>query len=69
VDASVETCETRDVKGLYNLARKGSIPNFTGISYGSEIPISPDIHIRTDSFTVEESIQQIADYLLEQQYI
>ncbi len=69
VDASVETCETRDVKGLYNLARKGSIPNFTGISDPYEIPTSPDIHIRTDSFTVEESIQQIADYLLEQQYI
>ncbi len=62
VSTPVEECEKRDVKGLYEKARKGEIPNFTGISSPYEAPISPDITIDTTNKTLEEC----ADYVLEQ---
>lgn len=69
VDASVETCESRDVKGLYKLARKGAIPNFTGISDPYEKPLEPDIHIKTDESTLQESIAVVLEYLENEKYI
>lgn len=48
VDAPLETCETRDPKGLYRKARAGLIPNFTGIDSAYEPPRQPDIHLHTD---------------------
>jgi adenylylsulfate kinase len=47
------------VKGLYAKARKGIIPNFTGISAPYDPPVLPAIEIRTDEETVEESVQKI----------
>ena len=60
VDAPLEVCERRDVKGLYEKARKGMIPNFTGIDSPYEVPQSPFITVRTDILSAEDS----ADLLL-----
>ncbi len=59
VNCTVKVCEERDVKGLYAKARKGIIPNFTGISAPYDPPVLPAIEIRTDEETVEESVQKI----------
>jgi len=62
-DCSLETCEKRDVKGLYKRARAGEIKQFTGISSPYEQPQNPDIHIHTDSQSLSESVHIIAAYL------
>src|SRR5881409_3709074 len=59
VQASVETCESRDVKGLYKKARAGEIPEFTGISAPYEPPLEPELVIRTRDQSVEASVGQI----------
>jgi adenylyl-sulfate kinase len=59
VDAPLEICEQRDVKGLYRKARGGEVKNFTGIDSPYEIPQAPDVHIATDKLTVEESLQKL----------
>ena len=63
VDAPLEVVIERDVKGLYKQAMAGVIENFTGISDPFEAPEKPDIHIRTDRQTPEESTQEILRYL------
>ena len=69
VDASVETCESRDVKGLYKMAREGKIPNFTGISDPYEEPLEPDIHIQTNDSTLQDSVAIVLDFLERENYI
>jgi adenylylsulfate kinase len=69
VDASVETCEARDVKGLYKKARAGEIPEFTGISAPYEAPERPEIAIDTNRQSVEESVEQVVRYLEEKGYL
>lgn len=69
VDAPLEVVKERDVKGLYEKAIAGEIPNFTGISDPFEAPQNPEIHVRTDEQTPEESAQFMLDYLEEQGYI
>ncbi|MBW2961531.1 adenylyl-sulfate kinase [Mesonia aestuariivivens] len=61
VKASVEACEKRDVKGLYQKARNGEIKNFTGISAPYEEPENPDIIVNSEEQTIKESIQLIMD--------
>ena len=56
VDAPLEVCEQRDVKGLYKKARAGEVKNFTGISSPYEKPTHPDVVIATDKMSVEESM-------------
>ena len=63
VDASVETCIGRDVKGLYEKAIAGEIPNFTGVSDPYEAPVSPEIIVDTNTETLEESVNKILTYL------
>jgi len=69
IDTPLEVCESRDPKGLYEKARRGEIPNFTGISSPYEAPEDPEIHVRTAERTVEESAEQIVEYLKEKGYI
>ena len=69
VDASVETCEGRDVKGLYRKARAGEIPEFTGISAPYEAPLSPELVLDTNRQTVDESVGAILRYLEEKGYL
>jgi bifunctional enzyme CysN/CysC len=63
VDAPIETCISRDPKGLYAKAKAGLIPNFTGISSPYEAPENPDIHIKTGDFTAEECAEQVLQAL------
>lgn len=57
VNAPLEVCEQRDVKGLYKKARAGEVKNFTGINSPYEIPNNPDVTIHTDKNSVEASIE------------
>jgi adenylylsulfate kinase len=61
VNCTVEECEKRDVKGLYAKARKGIIPNFTGVSAPYDQPVLPDVEVRTAEETIDESAQKIID--------
>ncbi|MES9971389.1 MAG: adenylyl-sulfate kinase [Candidatus Thiodiazotropha sp.] len=63
VKASVETCESRDVKGLYKKARAGEIPNFTGISSPYEVPENPEIIIDTENREIEECVDSLLESL------
>ena len=65
----VEVCEERDVKGLYKKARAGEIKDFTGISAPYEAPENPDLVIDTDQISLEESVKQVMDLLLERRVI
>ncbi len=69
IDTPLEICESRDPKGLYKKARKGEIPNFTGISSPYEAPIKPEIHIKAGETTLEEAVEQILVYLRENNYL
>lgn len=64
VDAPLEVCEERDVKGIYKKARAGQIPNFTGISAPYEAPENPDIHVQTGGRSVEECVKQITRFVM-----
>lgn len=64
VNAPLEICEQRDVKGLYKLARDGKIKDFTGIDSPFEVPVSCDLEIRTDLLTVEESTGKLLNFVL-----
>ena len=69
IDAPLDVVIDRDVKGLYKKALAGEIPNFTGISDPFEAPENPDIHIRTDQQTPEESAAEIIAQLESLGYI
>ncbi|MCI2946920.1 adenylyl-sulfate kinase [Staphylococcus caledonicus] len=68
-ECSVEECEKRDPKGLYEKARSGEIKEFTGISAPYEAPNHPEITINTEQQSVEASVEHILNYLKEKQYI
>lgn len=55
VNAPLEVCEQRDVKGLYAKARKGLIKEFTGIDSLFEPPVHPDIEVRTDLWSIDKT--------------
>lgn len=69
VDASLETCEKRDPKGMYLKARSGEISHFTGISSPYETPQNPELHIVNNQITLEDASNQIIEYLIEKKYI
>ena len=64
VDAPLEVCEERDVKGVYKKARAGDIPNFTGISAPYEAPANPDIHVQTGGRSIEECVKQMVEFVM-----
>ncbi len=66
VDASLEQCERRDVKGLYQKARAGEISRFTGIDAPYEPPEQAFLTICTDKTDVQESIDQLFFSILPQ---
>jgi adenylylsulfate kinase len=69
INAPLGVCEQRDVKGLYQKARAGSIENFTGISSSYEVPLNPDIECQTDRETVNQSTSKVLKKLEELDYI
>ena len=64
VDTPLEICEQRDVKGLYKKARAGEVKNFTGIDSPYETPVSPDITIRTNEMSLEESVEKLLEFVV-----
>ena len=63
VDCSVDVCEERDPKGLYEKARTGEIQNFTGISDPYEAPESPELVVDTETLDPAECVDQIIERL------
>ena len=59
INAPIEVCEARDVKGLYKKARKGEIKGFTGIDSPYEAPDQPFAEIRTDEITIEQAVEEL----------
>lgn len=64
VNAPLEVCEQHNVKGMYKKARLGIIEDYTGISSPFEHPDNPDIEIRTDLLTIEESVNKCLEIIL-----
>ena len=64
INAPLEVCEQRDVKGLYKKARKGEIKGFTGIDSPYEAPENPALEIKSNELSAEESVENIFDFLV-----
>ncbi len=63
VSTPLEECERRDVKGMYEKARRGEIENFTGVSDPYEAPDRPEIVVDAGRQSVEESVRQVSEYV------
>jgi adenylyl-sulfate kinase len=63
INCPLHVCEKRDVKGLYAKARKGLIPNFTGIDAPFENPKQPDLTINTEAEAPEASLKKLLDFI------
>lgn len=68
VNTPIEKCEERDAKGLYELARKGVLKQFTGITDPYEVPIDPEIVINSSDTPPENLVEQIFDRIKELGY-
>ena len=64
INASLETCKQRDVKGLYKKALNGKIKNFTGISSNYEAPEQADLELITNEKSFNESIEELSKFVL-----
>jgi len=64
VECPIEICEARDVKGLYQKARRGEIANFTGISSAFEAPVNPEVTVHTSKEIVRNCVNQILSFTL-----
>lgn len=63
VDTPLDVCEARDTKGLYKKARQGAIKGFTGIDQMYERPENPDLIVKTENCTLEDSAATVIDLL------
>ena len=63
INAPLAVCEERDVKGLYQKARKGEIKGFTGIDAPYEAPTNPALEIRTDQMDVAAATEEILSFV------
>jgi adenylylsulfate kinase len=64
VNTSIEECEKRDVKGLYEKARRGEIKDFTGVNAPFEVPVNPDINLLTSGRSIYDTLQEVLKYVL-----
>ncbi len=64
MNASIETCEFRDTKGLYAKARRGEIRDFTGIDSPFEPPDHPDLEFNSSELTIEKTIGKALHFIL-----
>jgi len=69
VNAPLNVCESRDVKGLYLKARAGELLQFSGVDDPYEPPENPEVECRTDLETIEESVQKILQFVRARQGI
>ena len=65
VSTPIEECERRDVKKLYQKARRGEIPNFTGVNSPYEAPVNPDITVDTSSRSIDECVEEILGVIMQ----
>lgn len=63
INASLETAEERDPKGLYEKARKGEIKGFTGVDAPYEEPTNADLIVENNDQSIEESVDQLLEYV------
>jgi adenylylsulfate kinase len=63
INAPMATCESRDVKGLYKMARAGEIQGFTGVNQAYEEPENPALELRTDVLGVDEAVDILFTFL------
>lgn len=63
VNAPLEACEARDVKGLYQKARAGQIKGFTGIDAPYEPPENPHLELRTDQLNLHDCVRALFEFL------
>jgi adenylylsulfate kinase len=64
LNPSLDSCEHRDVKGMYKKARAGQIADFTGVNAPFEAPENPNLEIHTDTENIQTSLQQLLDNIL-----
>ncbi len=69
LDADVEVCSLRDVKGLYSKAKAGLIKEFTGIGDVYEQPSNPEVTLQTGTDTIDTSLQQLISWLTNNQFL
>ena len=68
-DTPIEICETRDVKGLYNKARAGEIPEFTGISSPYQVPDNHELTVKTGTASLDACVQQVIDEMIRRGFV
>lgn len=61
--APLEVCEGRDPKGLYERAKKGEIPNFTGISSPYELPVNPELILETHTQSIDDCVSRVMQFV------
>jgi len=66
---SLEECERRDPKGLYEQAREGKIEKFTGVNHPFQEPHDPDLIVDTEHDPLETCVEQVMRYLEDQHII
>ena len=69
VNTPIEECERRDVKGMYQKARRGELKNFTGIDDPYERPVSAELELDTLDHTAEQNAHAIIAYLKERRFL
>ncbi|WP_285164769.1 adenylyl-sulfate kinase [Shewanella goraebulensis] len=69
IDTPIAVCEQRDPKGLYKKARAGEIKNFTGIDSSYDVPLTPEVHVKTAEKDIKACAEQVVEYLTANHYI
>jgi adenylyl-sulfate kinase len=69
VQCPIDELTRRDVKGLYEKALRGELPNFTGVSDPYEAPVNPEVIVNTDTETVDQSVAKILAVLEQRGYV
>jgi adenylylsulfate kinase len=64
IESTIDVCESRDVKGLYQKARSGLIKGFTGIDSPYEAPVSPDLTLNSTRLSIPESTEILKAYIV-----
>jgi len=69
VKCSLAECERRDPKGIYKKAKAGEIKEFTGVSAPYEEPENPELILETDKMDIQECVDALLEYLVQNEYI
>ena len=67
--ASLDVCESRDVKGFYKKARDGEIKNYTGVDSPYEVPIDPEIELDTSALPLESCVDLLLKFLRDRKFL